>query len=646
MDKQNTHINTSNQLRLISLLFIFGISILGALAQPKPNILWITMEDTSPHFIGCYGNKEASTPVIDKLASEGVRFTNSFSTGTVCSASRSAIITGVHTFKMGTGHHRSNYSIPAFIKGFPYFLKQEGYYVSNNSKTDYNVANMRDFVKEAWNESSATATWKKRQSGQAFFSVFNFTESHQSRTMSQSYDWYVENVFDHIPADQRIADEAFDMPPFYNDTPEMRKHFARVYNSIKLADIRIGHLLEELEKDNLRDSTIIFLYADHGEGIPRGKTNGINLGYRVPFVVWFPEMYKHLSPWGKAGIVTDELIDFKDLAPTILSLAGAEIPEHMVGRVLIGEDRSPMADHLVLSADRADNGPDLVRSITDGRFMYSHNYLPYIPTMRSIRYIEIGEITQEMRSDLTKGNLDPLQKSLFDVRPTEYLYDIENDLWETNNLANHPDYKEVLEKMRQQLDESIVNNRDVHFVPEYEIALISEKSNAYEFRLTDDNYPIKEVYAAAALSGKRSAEVTKKQIELLQADNRFVRYWAILGLCSQQLIDLAPYSAEITKAMADDYPPVAVLASSLACQYFNDKQAEEQMIAYCKSDHNELAHLAINQLLYHKEIEPFKEAVLEAYNDADRNYAVRGGAHVFMRKHNYGPKNYNYMRKK
>ncbi|MDO6604996.1 sulfatase-like hydrolase/transferase [Arenibacter palladensis] len=209
------------------------------LAQEKPNILWITIEDTSPQFIGCYGNEDASTPVIDQLAQEGVRFTNAFSTGTVCSPSRSTIITGVRTFEMGTGHHRSNYAIPSFIHGFPYYMKKEGYYVTNNSKTDYNVGNIKDFTNEAWNESSDKAGWWNRKPGQPFFAVFNFNESHQSRTMSMSYDWYVENVWNHLSEEDRILDNAFEMPPFYNDTPEMRKQFARVYNSIKLTDNRI-----------------------------------------------------------------------------------------------------------------------------------------------------------------------------------------------------------------------------------------------------------------------------------------------------------------------------------------------------------------------------------------------------------------------
>jgi arylsulfatase A-like enzyme len=398
------------------LLFVLFVSGCAEKAPPKPNILWITIEDTSPQFLGCYGNSNASTPVIDRLADQGVRFTNAFSTGTVCSPSRTAIITGVKVYETGTGNHRSKYPVPDFIKGFPYYLQQQGYYTSNNAKTDYNVREDQDFIKEAWNESSNKAGWWNRQPGQPFFAVFNYNESHQSRTMTMTYEWYLENVLDHLSTEERIGENDFELPPFYRDSPEMRKQFARVYNSIKLTDNRIGELLGRLQSDNLKDSTIIFFYADHGEGMPRGKTNGINYGYRVPFVIWFPEMYKHLSPWGTEGVVTDELVDFADLAPTLISLAGGEIPAHISGRPYLGQQRTEPVEHLNLSSDRSDNGIDMVRTVTDGKYVYSRNYLPFIYEARYIRYMEIGEIKQQMRNDMAAGNLDPLQESLFEDR--------------------------------------------------------------------------------------------------------------------------------------------------------------------------------------------------------------------------------------
>jgi arylsulfatase A-like enzyme len=592
-------------------------------SQSKPNILWVTIEDTSPQFIGCYGNKNASTPVIDKLAEEGVRFTNAFSTGTVCSPSRTAIITGVKTYKTGTGNHRSKYPIPEFIKGFTFYLQQLGYYTTNNVKTDYNVAGEKEFIQEAWNESSAKAGWWNRNPGQPFFAVFNYNESHQSRTMTETYNWYLENVFRQLKPDEQIGDSDFEMPPVFRDTAELRKQFARVFNSINLTDNKIGELLARLEKDNLKDSTIIFFYADHGEGMPRGKTNGINFGYRVPFVIWFPEMYKHLSPWGTAGMVTDELIDFTDLAPTLISLAGGEIPKHLEGRPYLGNKRKKLVDHLFLSSDRSDNGIDMVRTVTDGKYVYSRNFLPFINEARYIRYMEIGNIKQQMRKDWAENKLNPLQSSLFEPRPAEFLFDIENDLWETKNLATLLEYLPVLEKMRNLLKQEILQSRDVMFLPEYEFNQLSASETAYEFRLDKTKYPLEEIYEAASLAGFRGKATTKKQVELLGSPNNVVRYWAMLGLRSQNPEDVKPFSETILQSMEDEYPPGAVTASAVAYEWFGSRAAEEKLKMFCVHKNLQVSLMAINYLLYIENREPFVETIREVQKMKDRDYNVK-----------------------
>jgi arylsulfatase A-like enzyme len=606
-------------------LLLLFLMIMGniAFAQSRPNILWITIEDTSPQFIGCYGNANARTPVIDKLAAEGVRFSNAFSTGTVCSPSRTAIITGVKTYKTGTGNHRSKYLVTEFIKGFPYYLQRLGYYTTNNAKTDYNVANEKEFIAEAWNESSNKAGWWNSKPGQPFFAVFNYNESHQSRTMTETYEWYVENVYNQLLPEERIGDNEFEMPPFYLDSPEMRKQFARVYNSIKLTDNKIGELLARLENDKLKDSTIIFFYADHGEGMPRGKTNGINYGYRVPFIIWFPEMYKHLSPWGKAGFVSDELIDFTDLAPTLISLAGGEIPKHLEGRPVLGKKRSKPVDYLFLSSDRSDNGIDMVRTVTDGKYVYSRNFLPFINEARYIRYMEIGEIKQQMRKDLAENKLNPLQKSLFEPRPAEFLFDIENDLWETSNLAENPEYRPVLEKMRKLMKKEILESRDVMFLPEYEIALLSEKTTAYEFKLNKEKYPLEEIYEVASLAGFLGKEVAAKQVAFLKSPNSIIRYWAILGLRNQNKEELQAFSAAILNSMEDTYLPVAVTASAIAYEMFNNKTAEENLKKFCAHENLQISLMAINYLLYTKSREPFVETIREVQKMKDRDYNVK-----------------------
>ena len=610
-------------------------------AQKRPNILWVTIEDTSPQFIGCYGNKDARTPVIDKLSNEGVRFTNAFSTGTVCSPSRCTIITGVRTYKMGTGNHRSNYAIPGFIHGFPYYLQQAGYYTTNNVKTDYNIANPAEFTKEAWNESSAQAGWWKKKPGQPFFAVFNFMDSHQSRTMTDTYQKYQKEVIDQLPVNDRIGDNDFEVPPFYRNSPEMRKQLARVYNALKLTDNKISKLLKRLEDDHLTDSTIIFFYGDHGEGIPRGKTNGINLGYRVPFAIWFPPMYKSLSPWG-TGVVTDELVDFEDLAPTMISLAGGIVPADLKGRILMGGKRAKPVDHLMLSSDRSDNGIDMIRSITNGRYVYSRNYLPFMPEARYIRYMEIGDIKQQMKKDLAENKLNKLQKSLFQPRPAEFLFDIENDKWETNNLINDPKCREGLGKMRRQLDEDILQSRDVMFLPEYEIALISKSTTAYEYRTNEANYPLKQIYKAASLSGKRGLDIASEQIRLLKSNDKIIRYWAIVGLRSQDKDVLKRYRFEIIKAMQDKYPPVAVTASAICYNAFNNATAEKNLKEFCSSENMSIALMSINYSLYVDNKKTFIDTIKAVHEMPGRSYDVKAACMDFLGSLGLVPNNPNY----
>jgi arylsulfatase A-like enzyme len=614
--------------RSFSLLFLFTLLFTISYGQPRPNILWVTIEDSSPQFFGCYGNKNARTPVIDKLAKEGVRFTNAFSTGTVCSPSRSTIITGLRTYEMGNGNHRSYVPLPDYIHGFPLYLQQAGYYTTNNVKTDYNFLKADEFIKNAWNESSNKAGWWNRAPGKPFFAVFNFMDSHQSRTMTDTYEKYTKEVIDQLPVTDRIGDNDFDVPPIYRNSPEMRKQLARVYNAIKLTDNKIGKLLKRLDDDHLTDSTIIFFYADHGEGIPRGKTNGINLGYRVPFVIWFPPMYKSLSPWG-TGMVTDELIDFEDLAPTLISLAGGTAPSYLKGRILMGSKRSPKTDHVLLSSDRSDNGIDMIRSITDGRYMYSRNYLPFTPEVHYIRYMEIGDIKIQMRKDLAENKLNTLQKSLFEPRSPEFLFDIKNDVWETTNLVNNPGSKAVVNRMRKLLDKEILVSRDVMFLPEYEIDLLTE-TTPYEFRVSEKDYPLQQIYKMASLSGKRGKEPAFQQVRALKVSNNIIRYWAIIGLRSQSSAILKSYKAELLQAMHDDYLPVAVTAAAIVYNEFHNVEARELLKNFSSNNNMDIALMAINYMLYVRNKQPFVEAVWAVHSMEGRSYNVKAACLDFL----------------
>ncbi len=577
---------------IVLLLFSSGVQ---SQETNRPNILWLTFEDTSPEFIGIYGSLTAKTPTIDRLARQGVRFTSAFATGSVCSASRSALITGVKSYALGTGNHRSAYPIPDFIHGFPKYLKDAGYYTTNNSKTDYNTSDAKRVIQESWDESSDKAGWWNRAEGQPFFAVFNSNASHQSRTMTWPYAQYKQEILDQLPDSMKHAEADVLMPPYYRDSPEMRKQMARVDNSISKTDLEFKDLLARLESEGLRRNTIIFCFADHGEGMPRSKTNGIGLGHRVPFVIWFPEKYKHLSPWGAAGAVTDEMIDFTDLPPTVLSLAGIAIPDHMKGRVLVGKPRHAAPKYLFLSSDRSDESYDLTRTIIKGKYAYSRAFLPYVQELRHLLYMDFGEITHQIRQDYKAGKLTAAQSQMLGPRPAEFLYDMEKDPWEMNSLAEDPAFVNLIGELRQVQAQEILKNKDVLFLPEYEIAQISKTTTPYEYRKKLD---LKPIYDMAKWSGFRTGQALAIQMKGLKDQNKFVRYWALLGLKSNLKSLREKEKSALVSLLDDAYPPNRIVAASLVSELAGTSESHKVLADAIASGDDHLSNLAMQQIMY------------------------------------------------
>lgn len=617
---------------ITTILAFFLFKVVLAQKNTKPNILCLVMEDTSPDYIGCYGNKQVITPVIDKLAAEGVRFVNAFSTNTVCSPSRSCIITGVPPYKLGTGNHRSAYSIPDTIHGFPFYLRQAGYYTSNNSKTDYNTNAEKRIINESWDENSVKASWEKRKPGQPFFAVFNFLDSHESRTITNPYSIYKTQVLDQLPANRIITEENVPLPPFLPDAPEIRKEYVRIHNAISLADLKMGQVLAKLEAQGLKDSTIIFMYADHGEAMPRGKTNGINRGYRVPFVIWFPAMYKHLSPWGTAGVVSDELISFEDLAPTMIALAEGKKPNYLEGRTLIGTKREKNVDLLFLAQDRSGESPDLVRSVTDGRFMYSRNYMSFMPEMRYMKYHDFGRLQQLYRIAFDEGKLSTIQKIGMIPRPAEYLFDIKNDSWELNNLAANASHIAVLHKMRTALEKHVLQSKDIHFLPEYEMDQVNNKMHMYDFRQDAENYPITKIYEVAQLSGFKGTAYKKKQLNYLTSKHQIQRYWGAMGLLSQNNLEKKDLKI-IEIGLKDKYPPVQIICAALVYKYASSKEARDILLQFINNKNPLLQVEALQQLTYMKDVKAFIPSIKNIHANAKAyELSVANAAEVFLYK--------------
>jgi N-sulfoglucosamine sulfohydrolase len=424
----------------------------AAFSQPearptRPNIVWISNEDMSPR-LGAYGDPLARTPTLDRLATESIRFTNAFTTAPVCAPSRAAIITGMYQTAIGAQHMRTTedrvpelpgpyLAVPPFyVKAFPEYLRAAGYFTSNRAKTDYQFG----VPFTIWDDLGDTAHWRNRQDkSQPFFSVFNIMVTHESQ------------IFPSSPARKGrplVTDPArIQLPPYLPDTPPIREEMARVYDNIADMDGQVGEILQQLEEDGLADETIVFYWSDHGDGVPRSKRSLYDSGLRVPLMIRWP---KGLRPTFSAGAVSDQLVSFIDLAPTVLALAGVEMPAHLQGRVLVGPRSAPAPEFVFAARDRMDIEYDMMRSARDARFLYIRNFEPELPYAGHIIYRNQSAIMQEWLRLQAEGRLSgPAALWMRTNRPAEELYDTKADPHQIRNLAADGTYRATLDRMRR-----------------------------------------------------------------------------------------------------------------------------------------------------------------------------------------------------
>jgi arylsulfatase A-like enzyme len=521
---------------LITIAGILLMPLIIFAQQTKPNIVWITIEDTSPDFIGCYGNTEVKTPNIDALAAEGIRFTNAHSTNTVCSPSRAMIITGVRTAESGCGNHRSALKIPSYVKGFASYVKDAGYFTSNNSKTDYNISNEKLFIQQNWTMQGNKADFTKRENKtQPFFSVFNIDESHQSRTMSNSKEWYEKNVLSQLRPEEIIQPDNLTVPPFYKTNDNNRRNMARLYNSLQAMDKKVGQLIQKIKDEGEWDNTIVFFFGDHGQGMPRFKTNASRLGTQVPFVIRFPEKYKQLIKTSVNNTFS-ELVTFEDLAPTIISLACNNIPpSYMKGRIFLGDKKQPTDNVFWGCRDNADEVIDMGRTIIKGDYAYARIYYPHLPVLQREVYFDKSDMVKQMRNDYASGNLDSLQASIFKPRSAEYLFNIKTDKWETVNLALDKKYAALLIEMRKLNQQKIKAYNDIGFVHQTVLAQIDKSDTLLVWK--KKNYNVAKYLPVAEMIGM-GKKYLAKQVSLLSDKDSIKRYWAVVGLRNQEAVDL------------------------------------------------------------------------------------------------------------
>jgi len=538
--------------RLVWLLALLSMHFSLALAVPPPNILWLTSEDNGPH-LGCYGDDYAVTPNIDALAKRGTLYTTCWSNAPVCASARTTIISGLYPPATGSEHHRSMARLPAGFRMFPQYLRDAGYYCTNNSKEDYNL----EKPGKVWDASSKKAHWKNRQPGQPFFAVFNSTTSHESKIRMRPH------TLVHDPAKVRI-------PAYHPDQPEVRRDWAQYYDKITEMDAEIGQHLHELEAAGLAENTIVFYYGDHGSGMPRSKRSPCDSGLRVPLVVYIPEKYRDLATADyEPGGTIDRLVSFIDLPATVLSLAEIEPPKYFQGHAFLGTYADSPQPYVYGFRGRMDERYDLARSVGDGRYVYVRNYMPHKIYGQHLAYMFQTPTTRVWKDLYDAGKLSPPQTYFWERKPAEELYDLQSDPDEVRNLAALPEHQEILARMRTALREQIIRTRDVGFLPEDEIHRRSEGSTPYDIGHDDKSYPLEVILETAEMASSLDPKQTSALVSRLKdsSSDCAVRYWAALGLLMRGTEGVAAGHDALVIALADKSLSVRIAAAQCLAQF-------------------------------------------------------------------------------
>ncbi|NDV16212.1 sulfatase-like hydrolase/transferase [Muricauda sp. TY007] len=455
------HILTKTKSFVLFLMFFVPFSFV--LSQNQPNIVWVVCEDISP-YIGAYGDATVNTPNIDALAQEGVRFTRVYTTAGVCAPSRSSIITGMNQISIGTSHMRTknrpslmpegvpSYSavLPKNVKAFPEYLRKVGYYTTNNAKEDYQF----EEPVTVWDESSVAASYQNRASGQPFFSVFNFAISHESQIISPPDSLY------HQPDDMVL-------PLYYENTAQMRHDKAALYTRIEQMDSDVGELITQLKEDGVYDNSYVIFYSDHGGNLPWMKREVLERGLHIPFIVKYPK-------GTNAGTVNNDLISSIDFAPSMLSIAGAEIPDYLQGKAFLGPKKSQEKNQYVFAGrDRMANKYDRVRSVSDGTFRYVYNFVPEVSKYQDLAYRKQMASMKEIIEMRDAGTItNPFLMDWFKTpKPQEELYYTAKDPDEVHNLADEPSYQKKKEELKRALFQWLEDVGDMGEIPEKEMVL-------------------------------------------------------------------------------------------------------------------------------------------------------------------------------
>ncbi|MGE3818763.1 MAG: sulfatase [Isosphaeraceae bacterium] len=463
--------------------------------ETRPNVVWIFVDDMSAQF-SCYGETAISTPNVDGLARDGLRFRKAFVTAPVCSPCRSALITGMYQTSIGAHHHRSGrgkekIQLPGDVVPIPALFQKAGYHTAIGGplvkgealgKTDYNFD---------WNRSIYDGNdWSGRAAGQPFFMQ---VQLHGGK-YREGKNW---SAVVRRELGEPTRTDSVKLPPYYPRDPLILEDWAAYLDAVRYTDKQVGEVLRRLDAEGLRENTVIAFMTDHGISHARGKQFLYDEGIHVPLVLSGPGIPR--------GAVRDDLVSHIDLAATSLALAGIPVPPWMQGRDLLARDHQPR-DAVFSARDRCDETVDRIRSVRTSNFKYIRNFYPERPHLQPNRYKDAKPIVAWLRALRASGGLDALQERLLFApkRPAEELYDLEIDPWELKNLADDPSYRDTLNALRDRLDRWVLESDDRGRFPESEAIYDSDM--------------------AVYLNSKAAA-----QDEVLKANVALMKSWAAQG---------------------------------------------------------------------------------------------------------------------
>ncbi len=492
---------TTNMLNLRIIILVFFLTYSCSKNSQKPlNVVWISCEDMGP-ILGSYGNDIVKTPNLDKLASEGVRYTNAYSTVGVCAPSRFSIITGMYPARLGAHNMRTgdyhNYKTPeevsyrknigvidkegknipeyevvppTHVKPFTEILRTKGYYCANNFKCDYQF----NAPFTAWDEVSSTVSYRDAPKDKPFFYVWNTLLTHESRIWERSNQPLTVNPEDII------------IPSYFPDIPEVRNDIARKYSNIEAMDKKVGELMNQLEEDGMLDNTIIMFWSDHGGNLLRQKRAVGNSGLNVPLIIRYPNKMD-------AGKVDERIVSLMDLGPTVLSLLNIEPPKHYDGKAIAGPYEDDPREYAFGTADRFDESTDMQRSVLDGRYVYVKNFLPELPLIYRNKYRERITMNSKLIQMDSLNMLEGDAAYIFmKTKPVEEFYDLANDPYEVHNIIDNPKYSKRINDFRAALENWQKEINDQGFIAENKLVksfwpnMIQPKTENVDFKIVED----------------------------------------------------------------------------------------------------------------------------------------------------------------